>query len=178
MGPIRIAVTGGPGAGKTTLLNELSARGYPVIRDAAREIIAVRKAKGLSPRPAPAEFARRVFDEDVQQYDGAPRDRGPIFFDRCLVDSIGMLAKLNELSPDDVRALLSRRPFCATAFILPPWREIYRTDAERDQTFAEAVSVYGAVRDWYCGCGYDLVEVPAGPVAERCHFVLRTLSSA
>jgi predicted ATPase len=60
-------------------------------------------------------------------------------------------------------------------FVLPPWSEIYRTDAERDQTFTEAIRVHDTVREWYLRCGYDLVTVPHGPLAGRCKFVLNTL---
>lgn len=97
--------------------------GHAVVPEVARQVIAERKAAGLSPRPAPVE----------------------------------------------------RRRCHPTAFILPPWREIYRTDDERDQTFDEAVMVYRALRDWYIRCGYNLVEVPTGTVANRRDFVLGRL---
>lgn len=172
---MRVALTGGPGAGKTALLETLRARGYPVLPEVARRIIAQRKAKGLSPRPPPAEFARLILVQDIHQYNRAPLDRAPTFFDRGMVDSMSMLAQLDLLAPEDRDRLLAQYPYHSTAFILPPWREIYRSDAERDQTFGEAVAVYQSLRDWYLQCGYTLVEVPKGSLDERCDFVLQRL---
>ena len=43
-------------------------------------------------------------------------------------------------------------PFHATAFVLPPWEVIYANNAERDQSFADAVDVHAKVvrgyRSW------------------------------
>ncbi|WP_149195062.1 AAA family ATPase [Luteimonas suaedae] len=174
--PIRIAVTGGPGAGKTALLEGLRGRGYPVVSEVAREVIAGRKARGLSPRPPPAEFARTVLDRDVQQYDCAPADDVPTFFDRCVLDSMSMLAQLDQLHPRDKSELLAQYPYYPTAFILPPWREIYCTDTERDQDSDEAVSVHHALRDWYIGCGYNLVEGPGRRLMSAANSCCRRLS--
>lgn len=172
--PVRIAITGGPGAGKTELLKALRDRGYSVVPEVAREIIADRKAKGLSARPPPAEFARMILDRDIFQYKQALPGT-PAFFDRSLLDSMSMLFELGCLPMEDKRQLLARYPYYPTAFILPPWREIYCTDSERDQTFDEAIAVYEALRDWYIGCGYCLVEVPKGTIDERCEVVLKAL---
>ena len=42
--------------------------------------------------------------------------------------------------------MLATYPFHATVFVLPPWEAIYATDAERDQSFADAVDVHDAGR--------------------------------
>jgi predicted ATPase len=173
--PIRVAVTGGPGAGKTSLLEGLELRGYAILAEVAREIIADRKARRLSPRPSPIEFANAIAQRDVEQYEATRMGAKLIFFDRSLLDSLGMLARLDQLADADKQRLLAHYPYHSTAFILPPWREIYRTDSERDQSYEEAVHVYQAIREWYVQCGYQLIDVPQGTVDERCAFVLRTL---
>lgn len=86
-----------------------------------------------------------------------------------------MLAELHQLADADTRRFLERCPYHSTAFILPPWREIYQTDAERDQSYEQAVRVYESVREWYVQCGYTLIDVPRGTIDERCEFVLRSL---
>ena len=68
--------------------------------------------------------------------------------------------------------------FHATVFVLPPWEVIYANDAERDQSFAEAVDVHAKVVRWYQSCGYDLNEVPCLPVAQRAEHVLRILAES
>jgi predicted ATPase len=89
--PIRVAVTGGPGAGKTSLLEGLRIRGYPIVPEVAREIIAQRKSKGLSPRPPPVEFAQMIMERDIEQYDSTSPEVDVVFFDRSLLDSLGRL---------------------------------------------------------------------------------------
>jgi predicted ATPase len=63
-------------------------------------------------------------------------------------------------------------------FVLPPWEVIYAKDAERDQSFAEAVDVHARVEQWYRSCGYVLNEVPRLQVAERAEHVLRVLADS
>jgi predicted ATPase len=139
----------------------------------ARTIIAERKARGLSPRPDATTFATTIMERDVEQYEATRHAQGLVFFDRSLLDALGMLAGLNQLTDADARRMLLQYPYSPTAFILPPWREIYRTDTERDQTYEEGVAVHQSLRQWYERCGYSLIDVPPGTVDERCEFVLQ-----
>src|SRR3954447_14370305 len=107
-GPIRVAVTGGPGVGKTSLLEGLRRRGYTIIPEVARAIIADRKARGLSPRPPLSEFAKTMLERDVAQYESTRLGNEIIFFDRSLLDSLGMLAQLDQLSADEKRRFLQQ----------------------------------------------------------------------
>lgn len=171
----RVAVTGGPGAGKTTLLQELGRLGHTIVPEVARCIIADRKASELSPRPEPLAFAQAIFDRDIEQYNLAAASAGVAFFDRSVLDSLAMLAEIGGVTPDELGAHLENYRYHHMAFILPPWRAIYRLDSERDQSYDEAFRVYEGLRNWYVTCGYRLIEVPPGPVEERCQFVLQAL---
>jgi predicted ATPase len=174
----RVAITGGPGAGKTTVLSRLRELGHPVVPESAREIISNRRADGLSARPPPLEFAQAIFKCDVERYRSVEGSTGTVFFDRSIVDSLGMLVEANGLPPADTRNILDRYPYHATAFILPPWREIYCTDSERDQTYEDSVRVCESLRNWYATCGYTLREVPEGTPDERCEFIMNSLRGA
>jgi len=61
---------------------------------------------------------------------------------------------------------------------MPPWEAIYRTDAERDQTFAESVQVFESVRTWYARWDYATVEVPCMAIDQRVNFILQTVEYA
>jgi predicted ATPase len=63
-------------------------------------------------------------------------------------------------------------------FVVPPWEAIYANDAERDQSFAEAVNVHARVVEWYRACGYTRCEVPRLPVAQRARHILRVLAES
>ena len=169
----RILITGGPGAGKTAMLEELERRGYCVVPEVARTIIMNRRRDGLPSRPSPVEFALQVLQSDAEQYESSYSDISDLaFFDRGILDSLGMLAQLDRLSSSDRDRFLERYPYQQPAFIFPPWREIYQADAERDQTFEQAVQIHDWLRRWYSRCDYDLLEVPFGSIRERCGYVL------
>ena len=173
----RIIVTGGPGAGKTTLLAALRAAGHTAVDESARAIIQERLACGLSPRPPALEFARQILHRDIAKYHQPP-ERDLVFFDRGIVEALCMVDQAARLEAHELRALLSQYPYDRRVFVLPPWEAIYTTDSERDQTFADALRVYETVTRWYRRCAYEIIEVPTGPVAERCAYVLRALGSS
>ena len=170
-----VAISGGPGAGKTTTLEGLRERGCSVVPEVARRIIAERLSRGLSPRPPQLDFAREILRVDVEQYESALTEGNSVFFDRSILDSLGMLHGSGALTTTYRNEMLQRYPYYPSAFIFPPWEEIYCTDSERDQSFEEAVRVHGSVCRWYSDCGYTLIEVPKGTVAERCDFMLEAL---
>lgn len=169
-GDNRFVLAGGPGAGKTTALDALKQRGYYCLPDVPRAIIRARLDSGLSARPEPIEFARAIFKGDVENYRTAPKN-SDCFFDRGVVDALGMLRHCDDLSDDKLDLNLRRYPYHRVVFIFPPWKEIYRMDSERDQTFAESIKVYESVKSWYSRCGYQVQEVPFGTPNERCEFI-------
>jgi predicted ATPase len=174
----RIALTGGPGAGKTTLLVKLASMGYATVEESARAIIAERLACGLSRRPSPAEFAHQILTRDIEKYVAQPQTSEWVFWDRGLIDALGMLQEVAPMPRAELKAILTRYPFHRLAFILPPWEAIYANDAERDQTYTEAVGVHEKTLKWYRFCGYDVLEVPRLPVTQRARHVLEVLAAS
>ena len=173
-----VIVTGGPGVGKTTLLAELAARGYSTVEESARAIIAERLARGESRRPDARSFAQEIVRRDIDKYRGQPCTSKWVFFDRGLIDALGMLHAVSPLPSIELKSMLACYPFHGTVFVLPPWEVIYTNDAERDQSFAEAVDVYARVVQWYRACGYVLDQVPCLPVSRRADHVLRILGES
>ena len=174
----RIVLTGGPGAGKTALLAELATMGYTTVQESARAIIAERLASGRSRRPSPLDFAKEVLRRDIEKYLSARQTSEWVFFDRALIDALGMLHEASPLSSVELASMLAAYPFHAIVFGLPPWEAIYANDAERDQSFADAVDVHARVVRWYRLCGYVLSEVPRLPITQRADHVLRTLAAS
>jgi predicted ATPase len=160
-----VIITGGPGAGKTTLLGELAAMGYTTVEESARAVIAERLARGASRRPDALAFAQEILRRDIEKYLNQPRTSKWVFFDRGLIDALGMLHEASPVPAIELETTLASYPFHATVFVLPPWEAIYANDAERDQSFADAVDVHAKVVRWYRSCGYVLNEVPRLPVA-------------
>ena len=173
----RIVVTGGPGAGKTTLLLALQARGYAIVGDSARTIIQDRRKRGLSPRPSQDEFVRETLRMDIENFDRYAATLGYVFFERSVLDALCGLDGVTPLNESELSAWLSKYEYCSKVFVLPPWKEIYVNDGERDHTFEHAERVYDITREWYRRLGrYQLIEVPKVSVAERCAYVLQALA--
>src|SRR5262249_4439502 len=100
---------------------------------------------------------------------------GPCFADRGIPDTL-CYARLIGLSETEAieEACRSYR-YAPAVFLAPPWREIYATDSERKQDFAEAERTYTLMADVYRECGYRMVELPKGTPRERAEFVLDQL---
>lgn len=171
-------ITGGPGVGKTTLLDELQCRGYACVREAAREIIREQIACGGNALPwgDVKEYTASMLARSVDDYRKALQTGGLCFFDRGIPDALGY-ARMNGLLPEQDWEEAGRLfQYRKTVFLLPPWEEIYRPDAERKQDYAEAVDTYHCLKREYELWGYRPVEVPRLPVELRADFVLRVLS--
>ena len=171
-----VIITGAPGAGKTTLLAELGAQGYRTVPESARAIIAERRAAGLDPRPEPEEFAREILRRDIEKHSAVAGAKDWVFFDRAAVEAIAMVNEARRMDTDTLEKALATLPFHRTVFVLPPWKDIYTTDSERDHTFEHAERVHEALMRWYAKCGYALQVVPCLPVSERANHILHALA--
>lgn len=170
-------LSGGPGGGKTSLLEYFAVNGFNYIPETAREIIKERRLKGLSPRPDPATFAREMFFKDYENYISHLNTTSLLFFDRSFIDSAGLLynADINTYNKISDTHLINR--YNNTVFITPPWKEIYQTDSERDQTFEEAIAVYEQIMELYTINGYEIVILPKDSIENRAAFLLNYISN-
>lgn len=165
-------ITGGPGAGKTSLLESLASKGYHYIPETARQIIKERLAKGLTPRPDPRTFAQAIFDQDWKNFISNSDLSSLLFFDRSFIDSACMLFDSDAHSYERIRDIHLTNRYNEKVFITPPWKEIYRNDDERDQTFEQSIEVYERLENWYREHGYDLIVLPKYTIENRVKFIL------
>lgn len=162
-------LTGGPGVGKTTLIEHLRALGHRCIEESHRRVIRDQVATGGTAVPwlDQAAYQETVAREDIAIFESLKAETGLIFFDRGILDS----AADRDPPPWLVQAGRTRR-YNRRAFVFPPWREIYRQDTERKQSWEECEVVHGRILEGLAAFGYDAVIVPTGPVAARAAFVL------
>jgi predicted ATPase len=174
--PQRIVIAGGPGSGKSTLLRALAASGEICYEEASRVLIREQLAQAGQCLPwgdlwgFAQECAERMY---AQLADSARHAR--CFFDRGLPDLIGYLSHGGRSAPDAWRA--ASRAYAPTVFFAPPWREIYVNDAERPQTFADALGLSAHIRRAYLDGGFRLIELVKGSVADRLQQVLSCLQA-
>jgi predicted ATPase len=159
-------LTGGPGVGKTTVLRELERRGERVVEENARAVIREQAAAGGRDND---QFVRLTAERDIAAFDALAGESRRVFFDRGIFDSYGA----NGTTPPDwlVEAVLTRR-YNPQVFVFPPWREIYATDDERKQDWAEAERTFDLIMQTLPKLGYEAVVAPKVSVEARADFLL------
>ncbi|HWZ83771.1 MAG TPA: AAA family ATPase [Terriglobales bacterium] len=167
-------LTGGPGSGKSTLVAALRDAGYAGSVEAGRGVIQEQVAIGGRALPWDDRqlFAELMLSWDIRSYHLAEATSGLVFFDRGIPDVMGYLRLSGLPVPAHVQKAAETFRYHRRVFVAPPWEEIFATDTERKQDFAEAVRTYEALQLVYTECGYELIEIPRVPVAHRVRFVL------
>lgn len=171
-------ISGCSGGGKSTLVAELAARGHQTVPEPGRMVVREQLARGGDALPwaNAAAFIRRVLELAVEQYEQAPSD-GIVFFDRSIVDAVGGILRGGGELPARYREVLRTHRYAPTVFLAPPWKAIYRSDAERRHSFADGVAEFEALAAEYRALGYEVVLLPRAAVSARADFVVETTSS-
>ena len=171
--PRRIVLTGAPGAGKTALVTELARRGLRIEPEAARVIL--QQAGGIAMRADhPLDFALAMFAAEEAAFHAASAFALTIF-DRGLCDTVGFLRLEGRDVPPALDRACRRLRYDELVFRAPHWPDIYRSDAERIQTPAEAVESDRAVTRAWQSYGYTVVDLPFVSVTERADALLAAL---
>lgn len=160
-------LTGAPGAGKTTLITALRRRGLNCVDEVARRVIQVQaQIRGVDLRLSdPGLVVELMLQGDMANYLAAD-PQAPTLFDRGVVDAVG-IPRLPHHA-----AAVARFRYAPVVFAAPPWEAIYRPDAERTQTFAEAIESHDRVTAAYRAADYEIVPLPLADLEARADFVL------
>jgi len=169
-------ITGGPGFGKTALITKLSELGYPVGGEIARQMIIDQKANGggVLPWIDVAGFEKQVMEERIKFIKSIDIDE-IAFSDRGLPDQVAFsLLKGKKVSQQLIEALATNN-YAKRVFLTPPWRQIYRNDPIRTETFEEAENIHRHIKTAYINFGYELIELPFASPEKRIEFILNSL---
>ncbi len=153
----------------------MHSRGYPVIDEPGRRIIAEERLSGGDALPwrDVEAFLRRALDmalRDIAEFSGSSRW---VFVDRGLVDAA---SGLSHVTGEPLSAYLPAEPsYHRKVFMAPPWPEIYVNDTERRHALPEAIEEYERLLSVYPSIGYEPVVLPKRNVEARGDFVLRQL---
>jgi len=175
----RIVVTGGPGSGKTSLIEALAAAGHATSPEAGRAVI--RRQQAIDGQALPWRdrglFAELMLDHELEAHARAETATGAVFFDRGVPDVVGYLTLCGLPVPAHVERAGRDARYDRRVFIAPVWREIFAQDAERRQDLDEAQRTFDAMTEVYPRFGYELIELPKAPVADRLSFVMKTIKA-
>jgi predicted ATPase len=170
----RYILTGTPGAGKTAALRLLERLGYGVVEEAATDVIALAQACGEDEGSDWDAFIEAIVALQRQRQVRAPTVPGPAgpvqFYDRSPVCTHALARYLGRPVPPALAAELDRVAregvYQRRVFFLRNLGFVTPTAARRI-SFADSLRFERAHEESYREFGYELVDVPAGPVADR-----------
>jgi len=170
-------ITGTPGAGKTAVLRCLELAGHAVVEEAATDTIALAHALGEDEPWREPGFADRIVRLQRMRRATAPVASGPVFFDRSPVCTLALCRHLGfpasaELTHEVDRA---RTEYERTVFFVRNLGYVRPTEARRI-SFADALAFEAIHEQTYRELGFDLVDVPPGPLAARVAVIERSVS--
>ncbi len=176
--PKKIVITGGPGSGKTTLINTLQKQGFSCLPEISRQITLEAQQQGIEQLflEDPILFSKKLLEGRLAQYNDAKNHLPPfLFFDRGLPDVTAYMNFFNTSYPQYFSKTCKENKYDAV-FILPPWKEIYKQDNERYETYEEAVKIHDYLLKEYNKYNYEVFDVAPGTVEKRIHYIITKLN--
>ena len=175
-------LTGTPGAGKTAILRQLEINGHIVVEEAATDVIALDDALGHDER---RHDERRHDDAFIDRIVRLQRQRQDavgaasiVFFDRSPVCTLA-LSHYVGVTPTralagEVDRVMAEGVYENTVFFIRNQGFVQATAARRI-SFADSLVFERVHERTYRDLGFELVEVPAGPLADRVALVRQTV---
>ena len=167
-------ITGCSGGGKSTIIDVLRARGFLCVDEVGRNIVQQQMRIGgdATPWQDQIKFRELLLSRYMYVYEQVEERTQPVFFDRGIPEGIGYSRLMKVPTLEHHRAAARIYRYAKTVFVTPPWREIFRNDEERKHTYEDAVAEYELTLEIYPKYGYELIEIPKGPISERIDFIL------
>lgn len=165
-------ITGCSGGGKSTLLSALAREGHRVIEEPGLRIVCAERDVGGTVLPwlDMTAFARAAVAMALADLNTAAGWRGPVFFDRGLIDAA---VALEHASSVPLRETLGpQSPYADPVFLAPPWPEIYVSDTDRPHGFDDAVAEFERLEAALARLHHKTVNLPKVSVPDRVGFVL------
>ena len=169
-----VVLTGGPCSGKSSLIDELEKRGFPIVREVARDVL-IRKGKKPVTREELFALQYEIGKEQILREEKARVEysrKGVVFLDRGLPDLLAyyhILLNFVHMQIDDRMKnrydkvfFLDRLPFV--------------NDGLRSEDDNKANDLHNSLSRHYKLAGYNPVSVPVLPISERADFVLSFLN--
>lgn len=169
-------ISGGPGFGKSVLIDGLRKLGYPVGGEIARAIIQQELETGgrLLPWKDSSGFEKLVIHERIRFFESIGEEE-IAFSDRGLPDQAAFSVYKKKALSKQLKEALARNQYAKKVFLTPPWRQIYRNDLIRTETFEQAVLIHECIVNTYLEFGYEPINLPKVSPELRTAFILEAL---
>jgi predicted ATPase len=172
-------LTGAPGAGKTAILRLLEISGYPVVEEAATDVIALRQALGRTEPWHEHDFIDKIITLQRQRQDAVRAvEDATVFFDRSPACTLALSRYLgfpaSRLLDEEVRRVTTEGIYQPTVFFIRNQGFVQAT-AARQISFEDSLAFERVHEQVYRDLGFELAEVPAGPLADRVELIRQTV---
>ncbi len=175
--PKKIVITGGPGSGKTSLVSYLLNQGHQCKPEISREVTIEAQKQGIEQLflEDPILFSQKLLEGRLKQFNNTQGlEKTFLFFDRGLPDITAYMDYSQTIYPDYFLNTCHTNKY-DLIFLLPPWKEIYKQDNERYETFKEAQRIHKYLLNGYKKYGYQVIEIPFGSLKNRKDFIFNKL---
>ena len=167
----RFILTGTPGSGKTAILRQLEVDGFSVVEEAATDVIALWRARGIDEAWKEIAFIDAIAALQRQRQIRAGHEPGEIqFHDRSVVCTAALAQYLGFPETDVLARELARIKTEATferqVFFVRNLGFIAPTEARRI-SYGEALRFERIHEETYREFGFEIVSIEPGSVADR-----------
>lgn len=172
-----VVISGCSGGGKSTLIAELARRGFAVVEEPGRRIVAEQISGGGSDLPWVdlAAFARLAIAMALEDRSTALAQSGWVFFDRGLVDAA---VALEYATGEPIsETLCNAHRYNRTVFMTPPWPEIFSGDDARQHDLSASIAEYERLIAAFPKLGYEVTILPRVSAADRADFIIGQLGA-
>jgi predicted ATPase len=178
----RYILTGAPGSGKTSISQVLAARGYPVVAEAATDVIAAEQARGIGEPWRDPQFIDKIIAlQRFRQLDQPDGDHsGPAeFYDRSPVCTLALAAYLG-VEPSkallaELDRIIGQGIYQRRVFFIRPIGFIEPTAARRIG-YEESLRFERIHAAIYARLNFHLIEVNPGSPEARAAFICEQLA--
>ena len=170
----KIVFIGGPGTGKTSVLRFLKRQGFKCMPEISREVTRKAQEDGIEQLflTDPILFSTKLLEGREQQFIEADNSKDRIvFFDRGIPSVHAYMRYFNTEFPS-IFMEKSEQYRYTKIFQFLPWKDIYKSDNERYETFEQSELISKFLHEAYTELGYEIINVPFDTVRNRCNFIL------
>ena len=173
----RYVLTGAPGCGKTAIIRWLEAAGYPVVEEAATDIIALRQAEGIAEPHAHAAFIDDITNLQKQRQMLLSELSSAVqFYDRSPLCTYALSRWLgfpiSTILADEIERIRAGQIYQKQVFFIDNLGFCEPTQARRI-SFEDSLRFEKVHEETYRAFGYECVRIARGQISARAEQIKR-----